>query len=79
MEPLILKLSKITKPPPPHEKAYWCELIGHVIHRPLGQVLGFTKDWTMEMIKDSYLTAMTRPTIEKKQKYWWWYRKQTNL
>lgn len=62
--------------PAPHEKAYYCDLIAKIIHRPIKQVLGFTKDWPLEMIKDSYLLAKSAKNSDKA---WWWYRKQTRI
>jgi len=75
MEKLEFEIKK-KKKPAPHKKAYWCDLISDMIKRPITHVLGFTKDWPIEMIRDSYLQAQHR---KNPAKYWWWYRKETKL
>lgn len=76
MQLLQFDLPKISAKPAPHQKAYWCELIGGLIHKPLRQVLGMTKDWPLGLIKDSYDFSKSAKNPDKA---WWYFRKNTNL
>ena len=64
---------RIVKKPAPHERAYWADLIAKEIRRPIGQVLGMTKDWPMHWLEQVWAEMKQ---AQSPQKYFWWFRKE---
>ena len=75
MQPLFKDYTlELKESPAPHERAFYCNEISKIIERPLKQVLGLTKHWSIDWLKWSVEDAQrsNTPAIT-----WWSYRKRT--
>jgi hypothetical protein len=74
MRKIEFKAPVVKKKSPNSERAYWVDLTARELNKPFNQILGITRDWRLEWLKEMYAVCKQSDNFSR---LWWGLRKKT--
>ena len=73
MDQITFNLENYQKKGATSERAYWIDLTAKMLNRPFKQVLGITREWKQEWVRDMYLNCKS---VDNPARLWWGLRRK---